>query len=184
MPSPDWLPPSFLHPQPIPAQASCKRRQKWPYLFLPGAVCPKDLPHGRQGWSWVGVGGHCFLGSCMPAWPAADLSCPGTQGWEGMGEILGVKGFKGQQVVAVFPHPTLCSSLCGLSSQLERLYRPQTWRRKRTLGPGASSAGFQTRCELKDLLQLSLVIQVLQDWSGGGVPFAETLDAAGNRHLL
>lgn len=89
MPSPEWLPPSFLHPQPIPAQASCKRRQKWPYLFLPGAVCPKDLPHGRQGWNWVGVGGHCFRGSCMPAWPAADLSCPGTQGWEGDGRNTG-----------------------------------------------------------------------------------------------
>lgn len=59
VPSPDWLPPSFLHPQPIPAQAaSCKERQKWPYLFLAGAVCRRDLPHRRRGWN--GGGGTVF----------------------------------------------------------------------------------------------------------------------------
>lgn len=172
VPSPDWLPPSFLHPQPIPAQAaSCKERQKWPYLFLTGAVCPRDLPHGRRGWNWE-VGGEraLFSGNCMPSqWWGCPVQAP--RGGVGMGEILALEGFKGQQVVTVFfsvpPHPLLqLVFLCGLSSQLERLelYRPQIWRWKGSLVSGASSAGFLSRYELKGFLQPSLVIQVLQVW--------------------
>lgn len=129
------------------------------------------MPEGlatRQAGLELGGGGRPLFSGEVVCLPGQQRICPvqAPRGGKGMGEILGVEGFKGQQVVAVFSHPTLCSSLYGLSSQLERLYRPQTWMQKRTLGPGASSAGFQTRCELKDLLQLSLVIQVLQDWRG------------------
>lgn len=58
---PDWLPPLFLHPQPIPAQAPCRQRQKWPCLFVTGALYLRDVPQGRQG----GNLGHCCLGSCV-----------------------------------------------------------------------------------------------------------------------
>lgn len=151
-------------------------------IFISPRCCmPEGLATRQAGRAGTGLGWEATVFREVVCLPGQQRSCP-VQAPRG-GKGMGVEGFKGQHVVAVSSHPTLCSSLCGLSSQLERLYRPQTWRRKRTLGPGASSAGFQSRCELKDLLQLSLVIQVLQDW-GVCVPFAETLDATGNRHLL
>lgn len=115
MPSPDWLPPSFLHPQPIPAQASsCKQRQKWPYLFLPGAVCLKDLPHGRQAGLELGWGGRPLFSGKLYACPASRGTVlsgeqRSTQGWEGDGRNTGSRRFQGPACGgSLFPsHPLL-----------------------------------------------------------------------------